>query len=386
MIRSLLVIGTGLIGTSVALAARRRGVEVFLADRDVAAARIAEALGAGRAEPPGGPVDLALVAVPPAQVATVLRDTQTRRSALSYTDVAGVKGALESDVLRLAPDPVAYAGGHPMAGRERSGPLAASADLFHGRTWVLTPHDRTGDAALDRVTALAGICGATPVRLDGRTHDIVVALTSHVPHLMASLTAARLREGPAATEALAGQGVRDVTRIAAGDPTLWTDIVRANAPAIAAVLRDVRDDLTRLLAATEALADRDAPGHTAPGHAETGHTAPGHTAPDRAGTDQDAARDAVTELLRRGVTGAARTRPPTGPAGGRTRIRVVLDRRPGRLGELLDAVAARGGDVTRADADLTPDGLLTVDLEIGTHPGSGSGSFPGTPTSTTPAV
>jgi prephenate dehydrogenase len=190
---------------------------------------VAEALGAGVAGTPPGPVDLALIAVPPAQVGPVLRDVQRHRSAHSYTDVAGVKGEPERDVLRLASDPAAYVGGHPMAGRERSGPMAATADLFTGKTWVLTPSARTGAAALASATALAEICGAVPVQLAGGAHDALVALTSHVPHLMAALTAARLREGPAGTETLTGQGVRDVTRVAAGDPTLWTDVVRSNA-------------------------------------------------------------------------------------------------------------------------------------------------------------
>nr|AGS49761.1 arogenate dehydrogenase [uncultured bacterium esnapd15] len=339
MVDTLLVIGTGLIGTSVALAARRAGVAVFLADRDATAARVAEALGAGLAELPRQPVDLALVAVPPAQIGPVLRDAQARHSARSYTDVAGVKGRPERDVLRLAPDPASYVGGHPMAGRERSGPLAASVDLFAGRTWVLTPNERTEAAALERATTLAEICGAMPVRLDSGAHDTVVALTSHVPHLMASLTAARLREGPAATETLAGQGVRDVTRIAAGDPALWTDIVRSNAPAVAAVLRDVRDDLTRLLAAADVLAGDDPDGH-----AEAQHM--------------------VTDLLERGAAGASRTRPPSGPPSRLTRIRVVLDRHPGSLSRLLQAVAPHGGHPDRASAALDRDGVLLVDFDV----------------------
>lgn len=334
MVRSLLVIGTGLIGTSVALAARRAGVAVFLADRDPTAARIAEALGAGRAETPRHPVDLALVAVPPAQVGPVLRDAQERRTAFTYTDVAGVKGEPERDVLRLAPDPVAYVGGHPMAGRERSGPLAATADLFTGRTWVLTPSRQTGAAALASATRLAEICGAVPVRLDSRTHDATVALTSHVPHLMASLTAARLRDGPAETEKLVGQGARDVTRIAAGDPALWTDIVRSNAPAVATVLRDVRDDLTRLLAAVEILADPGPAGH-------------------------DRAIREVSGLLQRGAAGAARTAPP----GARVRFRVTVGRGPGGLAGLLHAAAAHGATADPAGGAVERDGDLVIHLD-----------------------
>jgi prephenate dehydrogenase len=128
--------------------------------------------------------------------------------------------------------------------------------------------------------------------MDSRAHDTLVALTSHVPHLMASLTGARLREGPSATEALIGQGARDVTRIAAGDPALWIDIVRSNAPAVAAVLRHVRDDVTSLLAAVDVLAVRGSDHEDPAGHAAAEHT--------------------VTDLLRRGADGAARTRPRAG--------------------------------------------------------------------------
>ncbi|GIE91995.1 prephenate dehydrogenase [Actinoplanes regularis] len=335
MVRSLLVIGTGLVGTSVALAARRAGVTVFLDDIDAHAARLAEALGAGLAEPPRHPVDLALVAVPPAQVGPVLRDAQQQRAARSYTDVAGVKGEPERDVLRLAPDPAAYVGGHPMAGRERSGPMAATADLFLGKTWVLCPSERTGAEALASATALAEICGAVPLRLDSRAHDGLVALTSHVPHLMASLTAARLHEGPAGTEPMAGQGVRDVTRIAAGEPGLWTDIVRSNAPAIAAVLRAVCGDLTRLLAAVEVLAG------------------PG------AGARGEALRT-VTDLLERGAAGTLRTR----PAAARTPLRVVLDSTPGDLGRLLWTAAPYGVTADPAGTEFDDDGRLVVRLEV----------------------
>jgi prephenate dehydrogenase len=329
----------------VALAARRAGVVVYLSDRDAAAARIAEALGAGLARTPRHPVDLALLAVPPTQVGPALRDAQTRRFAHSYTDVAGVKGEPERDVLRLAPDPAAYVGGHPMAGRERSGPLAAAADLFAGKAWVLTPTERTEAAALDRATELAALCGAVPVRLDSRTHDTTVALTSHVPHLMASLTAARLREGPAETETLAGQGVRDVTRIAAGDPVLWADVVVSNAPAVAAVLRGVHADLARLLSAVETLAGRDPAGRAVSDPADVGR-----------------AELVVTDVLERGAAGAARVRPAAGPRGEQDRLRVTVGRRPGDLARLLRDTATHGATVT--GAALAGGGQLVVHLEV----------------------
>ncbi len=254
MIRSLAVIGAGLIGTSVALAATRRGLTVYLSDRDASAAATAAALGAGRAEPPPGPVDLAVIAVPPSQVGPVLAREQAGGLASHYTDVASVKRAPEQEVLDLAPDPSVYVGGHPLSGGERSGPLAASAEVFAGRTWVLTPSRLTSPAPLDRGLELVEVCGSVPLVMPSRTHDEVIALTSHLPHVVSSLLAARLLDGPAETPRLAGRGLADVTRIAGGSSLLWSDILRANAGAIARTLGELQADLGDLLNALEELA------------------------------------------------------------------------------------------------------------------------------------
>ncbi|MGW3730160.1 prephenate dehydrogenase [Streptomyces sp. NPDC000851] len=326
------VIGTGLIGTSIALAARRRGVTVFLADRDPVAARTAAALGAGLARAPAAPVDLAVIAVPPSQVGGVLAETQTSRLALGYTDVASVKAGPERAALSRAPDPERYIGGHPLAGRERSGPLAARAELFQGRNWALTPSRVTSPATLDRALCLVELCGAVPVVMPSQEHDAAVAVTSHVPHLVASLMAARLRDGPAGTSLLAGQGLRDVTRIAGGDSRLWGDILQSNAPAVADVLRDLHADLSRLVPALDALAR------------------PGHR-------DRELGMRTLVDLLDRGILGLAGipgTRPPTTPGDPRVRVRVVD--RPGELARLVAAtaglgVAAEDADVGAADAD-----------------------------------
>jgi len=279
------VIGTGLIGTSVALAAARHGVQPYLDDRDRAAAGAAEALGAGVAALPDEPADLAVVAVPPGQVATVLAEAQARGLAHSYTDVASVKGEAERDALRTAPDPTRYVGGHPMAGLERSGPSAARPDLFRGRSWALTPSAVTCPATLERGVELARLCGAVPVLLSSAEHDEAVAVTSHLPHLAASLVAARLADAPEAVFRLAGQGLRDVTRTAVGDPALWSDILRANAPAVARAVRALRADVCRLEMALDALAG-----------------------------SPDGDLEPVTDLLDRGVAGVRRLpRPPLAP-------------------------------------------------------------------------
>ena len=150
-----------------------------------------------------------------------------------------------------------YVGSHPMAGSERSGPLAASAALFDGRPWAVTPHDGADPGAVALVAALVRLCGGVEARLAPDEHDRAVARTSHLPHLAAVLVAGRLQGAPPEHLALSGQGVRDVTRVAASDPALWQQILGANAGAVTDLLGEVREQLDVLIAAVRD-SDRDA--------------------------------------------------------------------------------------------------------------------------------
>ncbi|MBB1242621.1 prephenate dehydrogenase [Streptomyces durbertensis] len=250
--RSVVVVGAGLIGTSVALDLTARGVTTHLLDRDPGVARAAAARGAGLTGPPPRPADLAVLAVPPGQVARVLAAVQREGLARAYTDVASVKEVPLTHAAAAGCDLSRFVGGHPMAGRETSGPAGARRDLFHGRPWVLTPSARSGGEALDTVLELVALCGARPVVMGHREHDRAVALTSHTPHLVASLLAGTLLRGASGELRLAGQGLRDTTRVAAGDPGLWTDILSGNAEAVLAVLDALQGDLSL---AREALHD-----------------------------------------------------------------------------------------------------------------------------------
>ena len=247
---TVLVSGTGLVGTSVALALRAKGAHVWLSDRDEATAQLAADLGAGTVVPDlrdaKGIADVAVLAMPPAAVAAALAFGQEHGVADVYTDVASVKGLPVRQARELGCDLSSYVPGHPLAGRERHGPAAARADLFLGRTWALCPLPETSPAAVEAVTALVLACGADPVITDPETHDQWVALVSHVPHLVAAAMAARLAPSvvPADALRLAGQGLRDVTRIAAGDSALWTQILSANAGPVAEVLAAVAVDLS----------------------------------------------------------------------------------------------------------------------------------------------
>jgi prephenate dehydrogenase len=238
------IVGAGLLGTSLGLALRRRNVDVLLSDRVAEHLRTASGLGAGRAyagEVPG----LVVVAVPPdhvgAEVGRALADTDA-----VVTDVGSVKTA-PLRTLDGAPGLHRYVGGHPMAGSERSGPLAASATMFDGRPWAVTPHDLSSTDATAAVEELARLAGASVVRLSPEEHDEAVARTSHLPHLLSVLVAGRLAGAPADHLALSGQGVRDVTRVAGGDPALWQQIVTGNAAAVAGLLTQVRDQLDALI-------------------------------------------------------------------------------------------------------------------------------------------
>ena len=253
-----LIAGTGLIGTSVALALRANGTEVFLIDADPAAAELAAGLGAGIVVPDlrdaRSIADVAVLAMPPDAVGDMLRQAQDCAVADVYTDVASVKVRPTAQARALGCDLATYVPGHPLAGLERNGPAAARADLFLGRTWALCPLPETSPDALDAVTALTLACGAVPVATDPATHDRWVAMVSHAPHLVAVAMAARLTLANAPPDALnlAGQGLRDVTRIAAGNSALWTQILSANAGPVADVVAAVAEDLA---AAARALAE-----------------------------------------------------------------------------------------------------------------------------------
>ena len=240
----IVVIGTGLIGTSVALAMRERGAEVLLDDRDPACVRLAAEIGAGVALRDGDePADLAVLAVPPSAVAATLptrrsatRPVLHRRRQREVPPAARGRSELGCDLTR-------FVAGHPLAGRESSGPAAARGDLFLGRPWALCPTPEVSAETTEAVGALVKACGAQAVVVDAAEHDRAVALVSHGPHVAAAAVAARLEAAPEVALGLAGQGVRDVTRIAAGDPGLWIGILSANALPVADVIDEVAKDL-----------------------------------------------------------------------------------------------------------------------------------------------
>ncbi len=250
-----LVVGAGLIGGSVAMALTSAGVETYVSDVDPLVAHVAVSRGGGADTEPPDDVGLVVVATPPDQVgATVARVLTTYPTAV-VTDVSSVKAQPLADARAAGVDLSRYVGGHPLAGSERSGPLASAPDLFTGRAWAVVVRDDCVQEAVRTVKALVRMCGATAVEMTTEDHDLAVARTSHLPHLVAALTAGALGRAPERHLALSGQGVRDVTRIAAGDPHLWRQIVLANADSLTSLLSEVRDGIDELVSS---LAGRDA--------------------------------------------------------------------------------------------------------------------------------
>ena len=319
------VIGTGLVGTSIGLALRRKGLTVWLSDNNLEHVRTAVGLGAGEPAPTSGSAQLVVVAVPPAHTAEVV--AEALETGAVVTDVASVKG-MPLDQIADHVDPAIlerYVGGHPMAGSERSGPLAGNAALFDGRPWAITPHVHASAAALALVEELVVLCGAEAVRLSPVEHDQAVARTSHVPHLLAVLAAAQLIDAAPEHLNLSGQGVRDVTRVAAGEPELYGQIIRANGSAVAELLTEVRRQLDGLIASIHLDDSTD-----------------------------------LTEILTRGVAG---TRAIPGKHGG-----PALE-----TGSVFVTVPDHPGELARLFIDVGEIGVNVEDLHIDHDPGRPAG-------------
>jgi len=350
-VSSVLIVGAGLIGSSLGMALRNQGVDVYLTDRDPAAAHLAEALGAGRCLEPANEPELVVLATPPSTVGPVLIQYQRSYFNATFTDLASVKSQPQRDIEANGGDVSRFVGGHPLAGRERSGPGAARADLFEGRPWVLTPSAATSPLALARARWLAARCGAQVVTMTPERHDAAVALVSHIPQLMASLTAARLESADWDLVALSGQGVRDVTRIAASDPALWTQIMASNAPFILEVLDSLRRDLDEARDALAAV-------HTAGRSSALGGD------PRLADSSTDRLMRPVTSLLERGNAGRGRIPGKHGAAPATyTLVPVVVADSPGELARLLVACGDAGinvEDVSIEHSQGQPVGLVEI--------------------------
>jgi prephenate dehydrogenase len=253
------IVGTGLIGASVGLAAQRRGASVAGWDVHPGALAVAAERGAVEAssslEEALAGAELAVVAAPiaalAAQVAAVLAATGEETT---VTDV----GSTKASVVAAAAGSPRFVGGHPIAGLESRGAEHASAGIFEGATWFLTPTAHTDNERHRAVHGFVSSLGAVPVAIDPVAHDRLVALTSHVPHVLANVVvnqAGATRVEGHEPLANAGGSLRDMTRIAGANPRIWTDIFLDNAGAVREALAEHRRRIEQVEAA---LAEGDA--------------------------------------------------------------------------------------------------------------------------------
>lgn len=316
-----LVLGSGLLGASIGLGLRAKGLDVIVSDPSPSAQAVAVDIGAGRAFDPTEALapELVVVASPPDVTAMVVAGGLKNYPGAVVVDIASVKVAIaaeleeilgaDSDLLRR------YVGTHPMAGREKSGPVAARSELFNSMPWVLCPSELSDPVAVKVAHSLAVDLGAVIFKLTPEAHDDAVALVSHLPQVMSSLVASRLQDTPSSALALAGNGLRDVTRIAASDPALWVQILDANAPRLLEIVQGVRADLDRLINTLRA------------------PTAPG-------------ARLDLAQLMAEGNAG--QTRIPGkhgGPAAEYSWLTVLVDDKPGQIARLLTEIGDIGVNV-----------------------------------------
>lgn len=252
------IIGCGLIGSSLARAMQRDGMagEIRACVRGAESrAKIME-LGIADSvhEKPADAVEGADLVVLGAPVGANESIAQAMAPALApeviVTDVGSVKQAVIRDVSPYLDSGMHFVPGHPIAGSEHSGPEAGFADLFDNRYCILTPPPGTDEAAVERVAALWRRCGARVELMDAKHHDKVLAITSHLPHLIAYTivdTAANLEESERAEVIrYSAGGFRDFTRIAASDPVMWRDVFLNNRDAVLEMLQRFNEDISQL--------------------------------------------------------------------------------------------------------------------------------------------
>lgn len=305
------VVGAGLLGASIGLCLSSRGVDVILAGSSPTTLKLAVDLGAGRlARETDEPV-LIVVCVPPDVTADVIERELAFYPNAVVTDVASVKLEPFRELLARGVDLTHYIGSHPLAGREKGGAISAQGDLFVGRPWVICRDEDTPAWALALVEDLAADLGSVVIEMDPADHDAAVALVSHVPQVVSSLLAKQLEGATDEAVQLAGQGVRDTTRIANSSPDLWIQILSANAQNVVRILESFRADID---ATIDALRDVEAPG----------------------------ARRTIMSELAAGNSGVSRLPGKHGQKRQFASVTVLIDDRPGQLARLLTEVGELG--------------------------------------------
>jgi prephenate dehydrogenase len=320
------IVGSGLIGSSIALALATKGIKVTMSDIDPAAAALAQDLVGEAAV--DTPVDLTLIASPLSTISSVIKAEIEQGLNLGFIDISSVKVNPVLEVSALGLDMSYFLPTHPMAGREVGGAQSARGDLFQGRPWIIDSSGVTPEL-IAAGKELIEICGAHLIDMPIAEHDLAVALVSHLPQIMSSALAATLVGAPAEWLDFAGSGLRDTTRIAGSHPGIWREIISVNAQAIKPILDRVITDLTDLSSALEN-------------------------------------PDAIEEFIKSGNRGRSMI---PGKHGGVARnytfLPVVIEDKPGQLAALFDECASAHVNVEDLTIEHSPEqftGLITLAL------------------------
>ena len=301
MVRSVRIVGAGLIGTSIGLALAARNIPVEMVDVDSRNQGLAQDLaGATKLSDP----ELIILATPLRALSQVINEQYALNPNSTFMDVCSVKVEPLEKVKASKLPLKQFVGTHPMAGREVGGAESARADLFLSRSWIITPDAQTDSDAVAKVKSLIQLLGATCVELDAASHDAAVARVSHLPQIAATLVAGSLHGVAPEWLDLAGAGLRDTTRIAASDENLWKEIISSNSKEIKGLLTALHNDLGAMIDAVN---------------------------------DQEK----ISAIMRKGRDG--RNLIP-GKHGGKAReytyVPIVIDDKPGQLGAIFNECAA----------------------------------------------
>ena len=326
MLSKVRIVGSGLIGTSIGLGLVQRGIAVEMVDSDASAQALAKDLTGGVVvvDP-----DLVIFALPTSALGQVIKSEIAINPQSTFMDVGSVKNEVVLQVKTFSGLSTRFLPTHPMAGREIGGAGSARADLFQGRSWILTPEADCSPESKKLVLELIAILGATPIELSALDHDAAVAKISHLPQIAASLVAKQLTGTPTEWMELAGQGLRDTTRIAGSDEKLWKEIIYSNRGEISELLISLQNDLTQMIKSLD-----------------------------------DPAK--IAELIAAGRDGKAMI---PGKHGGKAReysyLPIVIDDKPGQLGAIFNECAAMQVNVEDLNIEHSPgqlSALITLSL------------------------
>ena len=321
MLTRVRIVGSGLIGTSIGLALVQSGIQVEMVDSDSANQALAmDLIGGAQVSDP----DLVIFAVPSSRLPLIIRDEFELNPNSTFMDVGSVKNDVVLEVETVSGFSTRFVPTHPMAGREIGGAGAARADLFQGRSWIVTPSADLKAESRHIVNELIDLLGATSIELTPRDHDRAVAKISHMPQIAASLLAKQLIGTPPEWMELAGQGLRDTTRIAGSDESLWKEIIYSNREELRSLLINLQNDLHTMINSLDNPAQ-------------------------------------IAELIASGRTGKSLI---PGKHGGKAReysyLPIVIDDKPGQLGAIFNECAAMDVNVEDLGIEHSPGQLSAL--------------------------